>query len=135
MQMHFIPSAADGFRKSFATILKHFTFGCRDFPMLRCFWCRLPQICLICGEGNIITCNNNIVPFWRFCSRWLLKTLWQKEKLFIKSNFSFCHNMFYFVQKWLLYFKRYSMFLAKLFQSPLLQICFMWEKVEQILFF
>ena len=35
--------------------------------------------------------------FWRFCSRPILKTLWQKETLLIMSNVSFCHNVFNFI--------------------------------------
>ena len=31
---------------------------------------------------------------WCLCSRRLLKTFWQKVKLLIMSNFSFCHNIF-----------------------------------------
>ena len=34
----------------------------------------------------------HIDTFWCLCSRWLLKSLWQKEKLLIMSNFSICHN-------------------------------------------
>ena len=33
--------------------------------------------------------------FLRVCSTSLLKTLWEKEKLFITSNFSFSHSVFY----------------------------------------
>ena len=33
--------------------------------------------------------------FLRVCSTSLLKTLWEKEKLLIMSNFSFSHNVFY----------------------------------------
>ena len=32
--------------------------------------------------------------FRLICSRWLLKTLWQKVKLLIMCNFIFCHNIF-----------------------------------------
>ena len=32
--------------------------------------------------------------FWCLCSRRLLKTLWQKQKLLMMSNFFFCHNFF-----------------------------------------
>ena len=31
--------------------------------------------------------------FWRLCRRRLLKTLWQKKKLLLISNFSFCNNV------------------------------------------
>ena len=33
--------------------------------------------------------------FLRVCSTGLLKTLWEKEKLLVRSNFSFFHNVFY----------------------------------------
>ena len=33
--------------------------------------------------------------FLRICSTTLLKTLWEKEKLLIMSNFSFSHSVFY----------------------------------------
>ena len=33
--------------------------------------------------------------FLRVCSTSLLKTLWEKEKLLIMSNFSFLHDVFY----------------------------------------
>ena len=33
--------------------------------------------------------------FLRVCSRSLLKTLWEKEKLLVTSNFSFSHCVFY----------------------------------------
>ena len=33
--------------------------------------------------------------FLRVCSTGLLKTLWEKEKLLVTSNFSFSHSVFY----------------------------------------
>ena len=33
--------------------------------------------------------------FWRPWETSLLKTLWEKEKLLVKSNFSFSHSVFY----------------------------------------
>ena len=33
--------------------------------------------------------------FLRVCSKSLLKTLWEKEKLLVTSNVSFSHNVFY----------------------------------------
>ena len=32
--------------------------------------------------------------FLHVCSTSLLKTLWEKEKLLVTSNFSFCHSVF-----------------------------------------
>ena len=46
---------------------------------------------------NWLVINLNPFPyknaFWRVCSRQLLTTLWQKEKLHFKRNFSFCLNV------------------------------------------
>ena len=33
--------------------------------------------------------------FLRVCSTSVLKTLWEKEKLLVTSNFSFSHSVFY----------------------------------------
>ena len=48
-------------------------------------------------------------------------------KLLKISNFSFCHNVFNFFHLW-----RVSMFLPRCFQSLLLQICCMWERVNRL---
>ena len=46
-------------------------------------------------------CRRKVNPFpnkpWflRVCSTSLLKTLWEKEKLLVTSNFSFSHGLFY----------------------------------------
>ena len=39
--------------------------------------------------------------FLRVCSTSHLKTLWEKEKLLITSNFSFSHSVFYLVEDFL----------------------------------
>ena len=64
-------------------------------------------------------CGLNPLPhhpdFSRPCTRSLLKTLWEKEKMLVTSIFFFCHNVFYpsqnkfcFFQSWL--FCRLQMF-------------------------
>ena len=53
---------------------------------------------VVCGKG--LSCNSKryFIPFqlvdifWRICRRRLLKTVWQKDKLLIMSNCSFCHS-------------------------------------------
>ena len=35
----------------------------------------------------------------RVCSRSILKTLWEKEKLLVTSNFSFSHSVFYLLEE------------------------------------
>ena len=37
--------------------------------------------------------------FWRINNRQLLKTLWEKKKLLVTSNFSFSHNVFYSIRQ------------------------------------
>ena len=50
---------------------------------------------------QVVICYRALSPFpnkpWilRVCSRSLLKTLWEKEKLLLMSNLSFSHNVFY----------------------------------------
>ena len=51
------------------------------------------------------------------CSRWLVKTLWQNEKLLMMSNFSFCHNVFNSFWWLYLYFWRFSFFCLDTFKT------------------
>ena len=48
---------------------------------------------------SFIAKNSNLFPnkpwFLRVCNTSLLKTLWEKEKLLVMSNFSFSHSAFY----------------------------------------
>ena len=54
----------------------------------------------LCGNGLTLS-KPTLNPFpnkpWflRVCSASLLKTLWEKEKLLVTSNFSFTHSVFY----------------------------------------
>ena len=54
--------------------------------------------------------------FLRVCSTSLLKTLWDKEKLLITSNFSFSHRVFYPSEEVSLIFIKLLIFVCKLFQ-------------------
>ena len=61
--------------------------------------------------------------FWFHCSRRLLKTLWQKEKLLQTINFSVCHNDFNFFLELYHHFMIYRYFpcaCLNVFQSRLL---------------
>ena len=53
-----------------------------------------------CQSGQFITCNLYLfftfpkqALFLRVCSTSALKTLWEKEKLLVTSNFSFSHSL------------------------------------------
>ena len=50
------------------------------------------------------------------CSMSLLKTLWEKEKLLVTSNFSFSHSVFYPFGKLSAIFIKFEIVVCKLFQ-------------------
>ena len=53
-----------------------------------------------CGkEKMLVNPFPNKPWFLRVCSKSLLKTLWEKEKLLIMSNFSFSHSVFYLLEE------------------------------------
>ena len=54
----------------------------------------------------------------------LLKTLWEKEKLLVKSNFSFSHRVFYS-------FLELSAIFTK-FENCLLQILTVWKSLKSV---
>ena len=54
--------------------------------------------------------------FLRVCSITLLKTLWEKEKLLVTSNFSFSHNVFYPFRELSAIFVKFKIVVCKLFQ-------------------
>ena len=74
----------------FSTLLKLFRFLLYTFVFCKCFQSnRLPHL----------SPNFNPFPnkpwFSRVCSASLIKTLWEKKKLLITSNFSFSQSVFY----------------------------------------
>ena len=48
-----------------------------------------------CSVNGVLNPFPNKSWFLRVCSRSLLKTPWEKEKLLVMSNFSFSHSVFY----------------------------------------
>ena len=52
--------------------------------------------------------------FLRVCSTSLLKTLWEKEKLLLTSNFSFSHSVFYPFGEFAAIFIKYDIAVCKL---------------------
>ena len=53
--------------------------------------------------------------FLRVCSTSLLKTLWEKEKLLVTSNFSFSHSVFYPFEELFSIFVKFEIIVCKLF--------------------
>ena len=65
----------------------------------RCFQSYVLQIRLMVGRANpfpnVDTFRRILKTLWLHNNNWKrLKTLWQREKLLIMSNFSFCPNVF-----------------------------------------
>ena len=66
--------------------------------------------------------GNIIIPFpnkpWFLCvySTSLLKTLWEKEKLLVTSNFSFSHGVFYPFRELYAIFIQFEIVICKLLQ-------------------
>ena len=54
--------------------------------------------------------------FLRVSSTSLLKTLWEKEKLLVTSNFSFSHSVFYPFRELSAIFVKFKIVICKLFQ-------------------
>ena len=57
------------------------------------------EVCTSLTFCHLLTLSLNPFPnkplFLRVCSKCLLKTMWEKEKLLVTSNFSFFHIVFY----------------------------------------
>ena len=70
--------------------------------------------------------------FLRVCSTSLLKTLWEKEKLPVTSNFSFSHSVFYLFGELSAIFKKLEIVVCKLFQFGKLAV---WERVKWTMFY
>ena len=54
--------------------------------------------------------------FWRPWESSLLKTLWEKEKLLVTSNFSFTHSVFYPLKELSAIFIKFKIVICRLFQ-------------------
>ena len=54
--------------------------------------------------------------FLRVCNTSLWKTLWEKEKLLVKFNFSFSHSVFYPFAELSAIFIKFEIVICKLFQ-------------------
>ena len=54
--------------------------------------------------------------FLRVCSTSLLKTLWEKKKLLVGSNFSFSHSVLYQFEEFSTIFIKFKIVICKLFQ-------------------
>ena len=99
-----------------------FSFSVRSKAEIQATQGRLPGV----------TCLNSFPKkpwFLRVCSTILLKTLWEKKKLLVMSNFSFSHSVFYPLQELLFPFlSKLKMLSANCFSLEESKICRMGGK-------
>ena len=72
-----------------------------------------------CGEHSTrcyLTLSQTSPGFLCVCSASLLKTLWEKEKLLVTSNFSFSRSVFYPFGELSAIFIKFKIAVCKLFQ-------------------
>ena len=69
-----------------------------------------------CFQLNMLNPFLNKLWFLRVCSTSLLKTLWEKKKLLVTSNFSFSHCVFYPFEELSCIFIKFRIVVCKLFQ-------------------
>ena len=76
------------------------------------------KILLLNNMGCTIVFNPfpNKPWFLCVCSTSLLKTLWEKEKLLVTSNFSFSHSVFYLFEELSDIFNKIEIVICRLFQ-------------------
>ena len=67
--------------------------------------------------------------FWHVCSTSLLKTLWEKEKLLVTSNFSFFRSVFYPSRELSAISIEFRIVVCRLFQFGSLNFV-VWERVK-----
>ena len=62
------------------------------------------------------TLSQNKPWFLRVCSTSVLKTLWEKEKLLVTSNFSFSLSVFYLFEEFSAIFVKFEIVVCNVFQ-------------------
>ena len=68
------------------------------------------------SNGNLLNPFPNKPWLLSVCNRSLLKTLWEKKKLLVTSNFSFSHNVFYTIVKLSTLFIKFEIVVCKVLQ-------------------
>ena len=87
------------------------TWGCIESPFHR-RWLVSSYICY----WSMFNPFQNKPLFLHVCITSLLKTLWEKEKLLVTSNFSFSHTVFYPFKELSPIFIHFEIVICKLFQ-------------------
>ena len=82
---------------------------------------------------SLVESSRNPFPnkpwFLRVCRRSFLKTLWEKEKLLVTSNFSFSHSVFYPFRELFAIFIKFEIVVCKVLVWKSLKFV-VWERVN-----
>ena len=92
--------------------------------------CALIVLCINKMEAIRVNPFPNKPWFLRVCSADLLKTLWEKEKLLLTSNFSFSHSVFYQYGELSAISIKFEIVVCKLFQFGRVLNFVVWERVK-----
>ena len=114
-------------RQTFKNILEKGESSCtQDFLFFPQCFLLFRKLQLICVKLRILAvyafyCKMSLTlsqtsPVFYVCSTSLLKTLWEKEKLLVTSNFSFSHSVFYSFQTLSAIFSKFEIVVRKHFQ-------------------
>ena len=94
--------------------------------VVKSFW----MILIMNGFEIINPFRNKPCFFLRVCSTILLKTLWEKEKLLVKSNFSISQSVFYPFGELSAIFNKSEIVVCKLFQFGKSLKFVGWERIK-----
>ena len=86
-----------------------------------------------CSFYTMLSVNpySNKPWFLRICSTCLLKTMWEKEKLLVTSNFFFSHIVFYPYGELYAVFIKYEIVVCKLFEFEKVKKNVVWKRVNR----
>ena len=97
------------------------------------YWCEKARKHMCVTDHHDMTLAVNLFPnkpwFLRVCSRKLLKSLWEKEKFLVMSNFSISHSVFYPFGEFSAIFIKCKIVVCTLSVSKSLKFV-VWERVK-----
>ena len=95
---------------------KVFKTGSRSFPPWRSGLWDVLWLARQCQDNWSVKPFPHDDAYWRPWETSFLKTLWEKEKLLVTSDFSFFHNVFYQTGKLGAIFVKFEIVVCKLYQ-------------------
>ena len=97
--------------QNFCCLVKSYLYHTVYIPLRKC------PLENILGKGeNAVNPFPKKPCFLKVCNKSILKTLWEKEKLLVTSNFSFSHSVFYPFGELFVIVIQFEIVVCKLFQ-------------------